>query len=335
MTRTLISVCMPCYNAAAYLRAALDSVLAQTYPNVEIVCVDDGSTDETPDILAGYATQHDVRVFTQTNQGQCAAANRAFRESTGQWIKFFDADDLLSSDMLELQAARLAGNPRAIASAMWGRFYREPDEARFEPESVWRDMDPLDWLVESMTGRRNMMQCGLWLIPRTVLDKSGLWNERLSLVNDLEFFPRVLLAAERVLFTKGKVYYRSGLPGSLSGRKSRDAYASAAAAAMGASDTILQAENSERTRQVCADLLQSFNLEIKPHEPELAKSLAGRVAELGGSEVQPSGGPVFHAISRVLGWDRAARLRALAIRRGYASLRTFLSSSRRSTADGR
>ena len=76
----LVSVVIPTYNQASYLRASIDSVLAQTYPAIEVVVVDDGSTDETPDILASYG---DGRAIRQTNHGAANALNHGIRESTG------------------------------------------------------------------------------------------------------------------------------------------------------------------------------------------------------------------------------------------------------------
>ncbi len=88
MGESLVSICMPCHNAGRYVAAALDSVLAQTYPNIEIIVVSDGSTDNSAEVLEGYRSRG-VKVVHQENKGQCAAANRAFAESRGEYIEFF------------------------------------------------------------------------------------------------------------------------------------------------------------------------------------------------------------------------------------------------------
>ena len=90
----LVSICVPAYDAERTLADALDSALGQTYPRVEVVVVDDGSTDATPEILEAYA-RRGVRSVRQDNAGQCAAANRALAASRGDLVKFFDADDVL------------------------------------------------------------------------------------------------------------------------------------------------------------------------------------------------------------------------------------------------
>lgn len=219
--KPLVSICIPCHNAAPYIGAALDSVLAQTWKKLEIIVVNDGSTDGSAEVLERYR-EHGVRVINQDNRGQCAAANRAFAESTGDYIKFFDADDLLSPEMIERQMARLNGRTDAVASAEWGRFHGNLSTFKSNPQSVWRNMEPTEWLVEAWSDARPMMQCALWLIPRPILVQCGGWDEELSLINDFEFFARVLCHAKEVLFTPDAVlYYRSGISGSLGTEESQ------------------------------------------------------------------------------------------------------------------
>lgn len=270
MQTPLVSVCMPAYNAERYIGAALDSILNQSYSNIEIVVVDDGSKDGTPTILSAYKSKG-VKVISQENQGQCAAANTAFSLSNGEYIKFFDADDLLSPTFIEKQVERLSGNDCTVAYASWGRF-KGDDLSTFQlqKEEVYRDMHPMEWLVTSLDKGPNMMQCGLWLIPRNVLQKSGLWDERLSLINDFDFFIRVLLSSEKILFANDSIlYYRSGIENSLSGEKSRKAMESAYLSTKLGVETILSHENSPRTRRVCADMFQLWKYEFYPRHRAL------------------------------------------------------------------
>ena len=146
----LVSVCIPAYNAEKYVTEALESVLRQTYPHIEIIVVNDGSTDQTAVVLEKFQKKG-VKVIHQNNRGQCAAANRAYQESRGQLIKFFDADDILSDKFIELQVERLKEYPDHLASAEWGRFYDDDiNTYQLNPENVWLDMNPMDWLMTSM-----------------------------------------------------------------------------------------------------------------------------------------------------------------------------------------
>jgi len=73
-----------------------------------------------------------------------------------------------------------------VASAEWARFYDDTSEATFEPEDVWRDLDPVDWLVTAWADGRPMMQPALWLIPRPLLERAGLWREERSPIDDFD-----------------------------------------------------------------------------------------------------------------------------------------------------
>jgi glycosyltransferase involved in cell wall biosynthesis len=106
---TTISVIIPTYNYDRFLREAIDSVLAQTYPAQEIIVVDDGSTDDTPRILAEYGDR--IRVIRQDNLGVSAARNTGIAAARGEWVAFLDSDDVWRPRKLECDVARIAADP--------------------------------------------------------------------------------------------------------------------------------------------------------------------------------------------------------------------------------
>ena len=106
-----VSVVIPVYNRADLIRETLESVLAQTYRDLEVIVVDDGSTDETPEVLASYAHDTRVRVIQQTNQGEGAARNTGVRAARGEYVAFVDSDDVWRPDKLERQVAILVNSP--------------------------------------------------------------------------------------------------------------------------------------------------------------------------------------------------------------------------------
>ncbi|WP_035614032.1 glycosyltransferase family A protein [Haloferula sp. BvORR071] len=307
-----VSICMPCHNAAAYVAAALDSVLAQTWSSIEIIVVNDGSTDDSGAILDGYVPKG-VRVIHERLGSASKARNRAAAAATGDYIKFFDADDLLSPRHIELQMERLAGRRDAIAISEWGRFYHDdPATFREDRQSVRRDMDAGDWLVEALRDARPMMQPGMFLIPRAVYEASGGWDEELSLIDDFEFFCRVLCRAEEILFTPGAtLLYRSGLDGSLSGRKSRKAVESAYHSLLRGTGHLIARRSDQAARVACANMLQDFIYTYYPEHADLRAAIAKRVAELGGSDLSPDGPPRFLKLRRLIGWKAARRVQNL------------------------
>lgn len=113
----LVSVVLPVYNGEAYIAEAIDSVLAQSYSNFELIVVNDGSTDGTPRILEGYASESRVRVIHQPNRKLPGALNRGFSECSGEFWTWTSADNLMVSDMLELLVEFLRRRPEI--QAVW------------------------------------------------------------------------------------------------------------------------------------------------------------------------------------------------------------------------
>ncbi len=109
MNRSLISCIVPVYNSERYLKEALDSILVQTYRPLEIIVVDDGSTDGTAEVVAGYGKG--VRTVWQPNAGPAAARNRGLSLVQGEFVAFLDADDLWDPEKLERQMARFRARP--------------------------------------------------------------------------------------------------------------------------------------------------------------------------------------------------------------------------------
>jgi len=299
----LVSICIPAYNAEKYITASLDSLFLQSYENIEVIVVNDGSKDKTLEILKAYKWEK-LHIVNQDNRGQCAAANEAFKHARGEYIKFFDADDILSPDFIKNQVSSLIDTENTIASSAWGRFYNDDlNTFQLNEESVWRDILPIEWLVESLGKGPNMMQCALWLIPREILLTSGLWDERLSLINDFDFFIRVLLASKKIVFTKNAtLYYRSGLTNSLSNQKNKLALESAFLSTELGVKNILKFEDSIRTKRICADALKHWCYIFYPREMDLYHKTNKLVIELGGSDYAFPAGGKTKILVKLFGW---------------------------------
>jgi len=113
MQAPLVSVVIPGFNCARYIRQALESVLAQTYPNIETILVDDGSTDDTPSVVAPFLDR--ITYHRQRNGGLAAARNTGMSLARGEYIAWFDADDLCAKDRILAQVAYLASHPDVVA----------------------------------------------------------------------------------------------------------------------------------------------------------------------------------------------------------------------------
>jgi glycosyltransferase involved in cell wall biosynthesis len=176
--RATISCIVPVYNGARFLGEALDSILAQSLPPSEIIVVDDGSTDATPDVVAAYAKQ--VSYVRQVNAGPSAARNRGIELASGEFLAFLDADDLWDANKLERQLQALQRNPAAgICTTYFQNFWI--DELANERDLL-RDHDfakPLPGYV-----------CQCLLARRSVFDIVGRFDETRRIGEDLDWFAR-------------------------------------------------------------------------------------------------------------------------------------------------
>jgi glycosyltransferase involved in cell wall biosynthesis len=310
VTAALTSVIIPCHNAGRWLKQTLESALTQTWPAVEIIVVNDGSTDDSLTVAEGFAGRG-VRVVDQPNRGASAARNHGLRLARGDFIQFLDADDLISPDKVGAQIELLAGRPAGtVATCAWGRFASHPAAARFVDEAVFRDFAPVDFLVLAAdTGA--MMHPSCWLLPRAVAERAGPWDETLSLNDDGEYFCRTLLASKGMAYSAtGRSYYRSGLAGSLSQQRSERARRSQFRSIELITGRLLAAEDSPRTRRAAANYFQRFIYDFFPAPADLMQQAAARVAALGGTTLgsPPMGGRTA-ALARLLGWKNVWRLK--------------------------
>jgi len=307
----LVSIIIPCHNAERWLAATLESALAQTWPDREIILVDDGSTDGSL-ALARTFESRGVKVVAQANAGAAAARNTGLQLARGDYLQFLDADDLLAPDKLgpQVRLLQARGND-CIAACAWGRFTTDPAAAVPDPRrELWRDLTPADWLV--LAAEHNlMMATATWLLPRAIVDQIGPWDtaHRSNPLDDMDYFDRARAAARMVLFCPDtRTHYRSALTGSLSQVRSAAAWMAISATLHRSADLLLKLEDSARTRHAVATMLQRFIYELYPAGPELAAAAAARVRQLGGSGLRPEFGPARRRLAAVIGWKLTKRL---------------------------
>ena len=307
----LVSVLIPCHNAAPWLAATLASVRAQTWTRCEMIVVDDGSTDGSRAVLEAHAGP-DLTVIRQENRGAAAARQRALAAARGAYLQYLDADDLLHPEKIARQVARLrADGDRHIASARWVRFSGDRDEAaafRAAPETNWGDFAPADYLVATFAAG-GMMHPAAWLLPRAVAERAGPWLETLSLDDDGEYFARAVAASAGVRFCPAALaWYRSNLAGSLSGRRSPAAWQSAAEVCRRSTASLLALEASARSRRACALYWQRLAFAAYPDSPDVTGLALRRARELDPAVRRPPAGPGFERLARFTGWKFARRL---------------------------
>ncbi|WP_295632377.1 glycosyltransferase family A protein [Novosphingobium sp.] len=316
MTAPLVSVLIPCFNAAPYVGAAIESVLAQTYTPIEVIVVDDGSTDGSAGVVAAFADRG-VALVSQAKGSAAAARNAALARAAGEFVMFLDADDLIDEGHVAALMERLEPGSRAVAMGQWDRFTDAKAEAAFPERQGYHNASGIDWLCGEWSTGAPMTQCGTFLIPRTLLHEVGGWDERLTLIDDFEFFARLLTTCAGVRFApEARLFYRSGHASGLSAQTSRKAAESACLALFLGTSHVLAARSDATTRRLSANMLKNFDYTFYPAFPDLRRKLAARMRELGESDLQPVGPPGFHKLRKWIGWRAAKRVQTLAERIG-------------------
>jgi glycosyltransferase involved in cell wall biosynthesis len=181
MISGLVSVVIPSYNYGRYVTEAVDSALGQTYRDLEVIVVDDGSTDDTRERLAPYGDR--IRYIYQENRGLPGARNTAIRASRGEWIALLDADDLWHPEKTEVQlrAARAHGPCAVIGSTPVDGAMPE----HLPPDPEVRRLGLRDFLLATPFGTTSA------LIRRDCFDEVGLFDERLRAVEDRDMWLRI------------------------------------------------------------------------------------------------------------------------------------------------
>jgi len=140
--KELISVILPVYNAGLYVEDAINSVLEQTYKNLEIICIDDGSKDNSLAVLKKFGDKI-LLIDSKENCGQSDARNKGVRMASGEFIAFLDADDLWESNKLSLQMDRLEKDPGLDILFSYSKFFISPDISEAIKKARYLPKDPV------------------------------------------------------------------------------------------------------------------------------------------------------------------------------------------------
>lgn len=170
-----VSVIMPAYNAEKYIEAAIQSVINQTFINWELIIIDDGSIDNTVEIVAKLVeNDHRVRfLINETNKGVSYTRNRAIEIATGEWIAFLDSDDLWQNDKLEKQLLLTEKYPDMVVCYTASSFI---NEAGTPYEYVLEAIEQIDY---KKLLHKNIMSCSSVMIRSAVMKNIKMPNDRM------------------------------------------------------------------------------------------------------------------------------------------------------------
>lgn len=204
-----VSIVIPSWNAAHLLGEAIDSALAQTWPNTEVIVIDDGSTDATVEVLKAYGDR--IRWETGPNRGACAARNRGLALATGEFVQFLDADDLLLPTKLERQVPHAQAVGESMISIAFGTTRGE--HAYFDWQ-LTRELapgrDPVDFVLGGVVA------IALPLHHATVLRASGGFDESLPCAQEFDLHLRLVCSGLGLAQLPEVLFVQRRQPGSVS-----------------------------------------------------------------------------------------------------------------------
>lgn len=205
----MVSVIIPTYNRIDLLKQAVRSCLNQTMQNIEIIIVDDGSTDGTENIVTKLLnnewSNQRINFFKQKNAGASAARNFGLSKAKGHYIQFLDSDDLLYPRKLELQLAEIEKYKADVCSSFgeMGCFY---EAAENETLGVSFE-NKLDLMHKMCSGNVHVMCTPAPLWRKSIIDATEGWNETIAFGDDLEYHIRLLTKASKICLVPEKLFF--------------------------------------------------------------------------------------------------------------------------------
>lgn len=316
-----MSVCIPVYNAAKFLEDCIQSVLNQTYSNLEILLVDNGSDDDSLSIAKSF-TDKRVIVDVELNKGAANARNKLLSLVKGKYIQFMDADDMLSADKIESQVLALEKKKGHIAVCNTVHFFDNEPLSKFKPspyeeQFLYTTNAPIQFIINLWGGnnfKASMVQPNAWLVPDEIIKKAGTWNETLTLDDDGEFFSRVILNSKGIVKTAGFNYYRKYLfsKENLSSKINTEGLRSLIKSAFLKESLLFTMDSGKKAQK--AIYMQLIELQIKCYltEPALYDLLSLKLKQFPKWKFNPRlGGTFVNTMSKYFGWKFAKWLQRI------------------------
>ncbi|MFT4857121.1 MAG: glycosyltransferase involved in cell wall biosynthesis [Algoriphagus sp.] len=208
ISEDLISVIIPTYNRITYLIEAVESCIAQSYANIEVLIIDDGSTDGTEETLNRLLKEKwknkPIKYFRQNNAGASAARNQGLQLSKGQYIQFLDSDDMLFPRKIEIQLEALL-KVNADGCTCQGIMGKSINEKVISLGENFHSI--LNLMHKICSGKQHIMCTNAPLWRKSALEKTSGWNPELAFGDDLDFHIRVLLGVKKMEFVPNILFF--------------------------------------------------------------------------------------------------------------------------------
>ena len=185
----LVSIIIPVYNSEQFLKESLESIINQTYSNIEIICINDGSTDNSLEILKSYSDK--ITIISQKNQGLASALIIGINQMQGKWFKWFSPDDLMYRHTIEKLVDSAKKYPNTIVYSNWKIINENGTIMRDFSESNYNELSNFEYNVRLLD--RQLINVNTTLIPSSLFDKCNIKKLDDPVVIDYDLFLRSAL----------------------------------------------------------------------------------------------------------------------------------------------
>jgi glycosyltransferase involved in cell wall biosynthesis len=300
----LVSICIPMYNVSEYIEESLQRILKQSYKNIEIVVIDDHSTDESYSLAKAFESDS-LRVYKNCKKGGNAARNYAFEKSKGSYIKFMDADDYCSDTMVEAQLNRIVNEGTEDTLIHSPLRMLDPDGSFFDPPRfIDKDYTPgIELLIAIWKGQGFNIPHS-HLMHRNLVKKSGGWDEKMLKNQDGEFFARIAAIADQSLSVNDVFAVWRQTKKGVSTQTSLAAHSSVIDSYEVIAKRLINYDNSSEMRIICGQYIGGFVYENYPQIRSLMPKIDQLLKMIGSSLLLPNR-KIVRLFRFCVGWKRA------------------------------
>jgi len=202
----LVSVIIPVYNSAQFLQESLESVINQTYQNIEIICINDGSTDNSLEILEFYSDK--ITIISQENKGLASALNTGIKQMNGDWFKWFSPDDVMYSYTIKTLVDEAKKHSNTIVYSNWEIIDEKGNKLRAFHESNYNELSDFEYNIRLLDGQQ--INVNTTLIASSLLEKCSFRELDDPIIIDYDFFlySALLYGIKFHLISKSLIKYR-------------------------------------------------------------------------------------------------------------------------------
>ncbi|RYY08255.1 MAG: glycosyltransferase [Sphingobacteriaceae bacterium] len=303
----LVSIIIPVYNSEDYIADTIFSCINQSYKNIEIILINDGSTDNSEKEILKF-NDNRIHYFKIENSGACEARNFGISKAKGQLLQFLDHDDLLETNKIisQIEYFEKYGEDYIYSGTM-GSVSGNVKTIDEDYEVYQKNFLPKEYFEVKLIEFGKAITTGAWLIPIKLIQTTHGWDSRSGLNDDGEYFMRIILNSKGVVFCREAIFYfRRDVPNSLSKQfNSKEVYVKWLFSYQSFVKHFKLKLEDSIARQLGWKALSIYYCASYPLYPDLLKQCKKEINLLGYSRPFPIGGKGFTLASKYIGVDRA------------------------------